>query len=135
VRAVRVVAADPAIDQSVARSLYRRGGLFTVSYSRGIRYIPCKKMFLWIFAVFCCGSLELLGWLRIAGGYPLVCTADPLMHRAHCNPHSFMTLETTSTSIIVTCMRFNKTSVTLRIPRSHARAQKPGNHARTHHLS
>ncbi len=34
---------------------------------------------LWISAVFWCGSPELLGWRGLAGGLPLVCTADPLM--------------------------------------------------------
>ncbi len=31
------------------------------------------------FAVFWCGSPELLGWPGLAGGFPLVCTADPLV--------------------------------------------------------
>jgi hypothetical protein len=34
---------------------------------------------LWIFAVFWCGGVELLGWPWLAGDLPLVCTADPLM--------------------------------------------------------
>jgi hypothetical protein len=35
--------------------------------------------FLWIFAVFWCGSPELLGWPGLAGGFPLVCAAGPLV--------------------------------------------------------
>ncbi len=42
---------------------------------------------LWIFAVFWCGSLELLGWPWLFGAHPLACTADPGW--AHCNTHSF----------------------------------------------
>ncbi len=32
-----------------------------------------------VFAVFWCGSPELLRWPGLAGGFPLVCTADPLV--------------------------------------------------------
>jgi hypothetical protein len=32
-----------------------------------------------VFAVFWCGSPELLHWPGLAGGFPLVCTADPLV--------------------------------------------------------
>jgi hypothetical protein len=42
-------------------------------FGRWALWEPCPRLFV----VVRCGSLELLGWPRLAGEHPLVCTADP----------------------------------------------------------